>query len=233
MLPLLTRMKRMALDLLFPRWCLGCGREGDIICSSCYARLPQIEPPLCPQCGIPQPEGIPCPACENQDHAIDGIRSPFRFEGVMRQAVHQFKYKNLRAAAEPLAELLWSYLKDNPVEGDILVPVPLYGKRLRERGYNQSALLARELSRLSGLPLETNCLTRSRYSSPQAKAASAGERRQNVCGAFTCRNTNLKGKRVILIDDVATSGATLDACAAALKDGGAAFVWGLTLAREV
>ena len=68
----------------------------------------------------------------------------------MRQAVHQFKYKNLRAAAEPLAELLWSYLKDNPVEGDILVPVPLYGKRLRERGYNQSALLARELSRLSG-----------------------------------------------------------------------------------
>lgn len=233
MLPLLTRLKGTVLDLLFPRWCLGCGREGSLICPSCRQKLPTIEPPLCPQCGVPQPGGILCPACINHKHAIDGIRSPFRFEGIIRQAIHQLKYKNLRASAEPLAEILWSYLSDNPISGEVLVPVPLHGKRLRERGYNQSELLAREMGKINGLPVVTGCLTRSRHASPQARAASSSQRQENVAGAFSCRNGSLKDKRVILIDDVATSGATLEACAAVLKTGGAAAVWGLTLAREV
>jgi len=232
-LPQLVKLKRIALDLLFPCWCIGCGREGSLICPSCQRKLPPIEPPLCPQCGIPQPDGILCSICLNQRYAIDGIRSLFRFEGVVRQVIHHLKYKNLRTAAEPAAELLWFYLADNPISGEVLTPVPLHRKRLRERGYNQSELLARELGKISDLPVVTDCLIRRQYASPQARAASAGERHKNVAGAFSCRNCSLKNKKVILMDDVATSGATLDACAAALKDAGAASVWGLTLAREV
>jgi competence protein ComFC len=103
---------------------------------------------------------------------------------------------------------------------------------LRERGYNQSQLLAKELGKLSGLPVMANCITRRRQVASQTKAASISQRRSNVANAFVCKN-HLRDKKVILIDDVATSGATLDACAAALKSAGAASVWGLTIAREV
>lgn len=190
-------------------------------------------PPLCPRCGLPQSGGTLCPACVNWQASIDGIRSPFKFDGVVRQAVHEFKYRNLRALASPLAQFLAGYVRANPLPVDVLVPVPLHPKRLRERGYNQSELLARALGKLVGLPMVGDSLLRRRFVSPQARTASVAERRSNVAGAFSVRGEGFQGKRVLLIDDVATSGATLDACAAALKTGGAASVWGLTLAREV
>ena len=151
-LPQLTKLKRTALDLLFPQWCVGCGREGDYICRTCRQSMLPIMPPVCPRCGRPQPNGVLCPGCVNWQAEIDGIRSPFRFDGVMRQAIHELKYQNLRALAAPLAKLLYDYLLSNPVPGEVLVPVPLHSKRWRERGYNQSSLLARELGRLTGLP---------------------------------------------------------------------------------
>jgi ComF family protein len=231
-LPRLSTIKGMALDLLFPRWCVGCGREGDFICPSCLRSLPRIMPPLCPRCGLPQSSDNLCPSCLGGQAEIDGIRAPFRFDGVVRQAVHQLKYRNLRALAGLLAQLLNDYLLANPVPGEVLVPVPLHPKRLRERGYNQSRLLAGELGKLAGLPVVDDCLVRERHSLPQARTASVGERRGNVAGAFACRR-RLEGGQVILIDDVATSGATLDACARALKETGAASVWGLVLAREI
>jgi ComF family protein len=231
-LPRLSRIKGTALDLLFPRWCVGCGREGDFICPACLKSLPRVIPPLCPRCGLPQSSPNLCPACLGGQAEIDGIRAPFRFEGVVRQAVHQLKYRNLRALAGLLAQLLNDYLLDNPLPGDVLVPVPLHPKRLRERGYNQSRLLAGELGKLAGLPVVDDCLVRERHSLPQARTASVVERRGNVAGAFACRR-RLEGEPVILIDDVATSGATLDACARALKAAGASSVWGLVLAREI
>ena len=233
MLPLLTRAGRTALGLLFPCWCLGCGREGSLICDACRLQLPEIEPPLCPRCGIPQPGGILCSICRGNKHNIDAIRSPFRFEGLIRQAVHQFKYNNLRSIARPLARLLGEYLANNPISADIIVPVPLHNRRLRERGYNQSELLAKELSNITRLPLVKGSLVRQIQSQPQARAMPVTERRKNVDGAFACRGDNLKDRDIVLIDDVATSGATLDACAAAMKAAGSGRVQGLTLAREV
>jgi ComF family protein len=229
----LDRLKRTALDLLFPQWCLGCGREGELICPSCRSTLPKIVPPICPLCGIPQSSGMLCPSCISWQQAIDGIRSPFRFEAVIRQAIHQLKYSNLRAITGALAELLSDYLTVQPVPGEVLIPVPLHRKRLRERGYNQSQLLAMELGRLVKLPVVADCLTRQRHSPPQARTASVSQRWSNVAAAFICRDHRLKAKQVIIIDDVTTSGATLDACAAALKTAGASSVWGLTLAREI
>ena len=232
-LPQVAKLKGLARDLLFPQWCIGCGKEGDFVCSSCLRLLPRIMPPLCPRCGKPQPSGILCPSCVSWQAEIDGIRSPFRFDGIIRQAIHQLKYKNLRALAVPLAKFLQDYLITNPVPGEVLVPVPLHQKRLRERGYNQSSLLAQELGKLINLPVADNCLIRQKHAPPQARSSSVDDRRSNVADAFACRDQRPKDKRVLLIDDVSTSGATLDACAGALKAAGATSVWGLVLAREI
>ena len=228
-LPGLAKLKGIGVDLLFPQWCVGCGKEGDFICHSCRRSLPRIMPPLCLRCGKPQPSGILCPSCVSWQAEIDGIRSPFRFDGVIRQAIHQLKYRNLRA----LAKLLQDYLATSPMPGEVLVPVPLHRKRLRERGYNQSSLLAKELGKLTSLPVVDDCLIRQRHAPPQAKTSTVAERRSNVTNAFTCRDHRLRDKPVLLIDDVSTSGATLDACAAALKAAGAISVWGLVLAKEI
>ncbi len=161
------------------------------------------------------------------------MRAPFRFEGVIREAVHQLKYRNLRSVAAPLAALLRDFLEASPLPADVLVPVPLHRRRLRERGYNQSGLLARELGKLTSTPVIENCLVRIRPAAPQARAATVAERQSNVADAFACRDARLKGRQVLLIDDVATTGATVEACAGALKAAGAESVWALVLAREL
>jgi ComF family protein len=232
-LPKLTKLKGTALDLLFPRWCVGCGREGDFICASCQRSLPRIMPPLCPRCGQPQMNANLCPTCVGWPAYIDGIRAPFKFDGVIRQAIHEMKYNSLRTMAALLGGWLGDYLAANPLPAEVLVPVPLHRQRLRERGYNQSRLLAQELSRLTGLPLVDDCLIRERNTTPQARTPTAEQRRRNVADAFSCRDRRLEARPVLLIDDVSTSGATLDACAQALKAAGASSVWGLVIAKEI
>ena len=229
----LTYLKEATLDLLFPRRCVGCGRMGEFICLGCRRKLPRLAPPLCPKCGKPQSSGLLCANCWREPSKLDGIRSVCPFDGVMRQAIYELKYHNLKAISDTLAELLADYLKVNPLPGEVLIPVPLHPKRLKERGYNHSSLLSRELGKLIDLTVVDNCLVRLKHSLPQARAATVTERRRNVADAFFCRDERLKGKKVLLIDDVCTSGATLEACAVALKDGGATSVWGLTLAREM
>ncbi len=236
LLPPVKNLTRVVFDLFFPRWCIGCGREGDFICQACQQSLKLITPPICPRCGRPQ-DGEPakdgCPGCTGWQDDIDSIRAPFLFEGIIRVAIHEFKYRNLRTLAPALAGLLHDYLATNPVTGDVLVPVPIHRKRLQERGYNQSALLARELGQLNGLPVVDNCLVRLVSTPPQARSTGITERLSNVAGAFTCRDQRLQHKRIILIDDVSTSGATLNTCATALKTAGATEVRGLVLALEL
>jgi ComF family protein len=232
-LPQVSRLGEIALDILFPRYCVGCGKEGTFICDSCLRSQPLVMPPVCPLCGRPQASGILCSDCIRWKTEIDGIRSPFRFEGVIQQAVYQLKYRNLRSIAPMLAGFLNEYSKINPIQGNVLVPVPLHKSRIRERGYNQSTLLAKELAKLSGIPIIQESLVKHGGSLPQARSASVDERKKNVSGIFSVRDGRLKAKEVILVDDVSTSGATLDACAGVLKKAGAVSVWGLTLAREI
>jgi ComF family protein len=131
-----------------------------------------------------------------------------------------------------MAQLMAPCVDGEAIEAEVVMAVPLYGRRQRLRGYNQSALLARELSRLCGLPLAERGLARRRNTPPQVRSAEAEERRRNVADAFVADRRWVEGRRILLIDDVMTTGATLDACARALRQAGAASVWALTFARE-
>jgi ComF family protein len=233
MLPVLEGLKKTALDLLFPLRCIECGKEGSLICPGCRQQLSWIQKPVCRSCGAFKPLDTPCTSCPVFQPVIDGVRAPFRFEATIRSAVHRLKYRNLRAMAAPLAAFMADYLSDNPLPHDIIIPVPLHSKKLRERGYNQSELLAKQLGRLTTVPVVKDCLIRHRHTPAQAMTKSIEERHRNLTGAFTCKNDSVRGRKILLIDDVATSCATLDACAAALKSAGAVSVWGLTLARDI
>jgi ComF family protein len=239
-LPQLSQIKGAALDFLFPRFCVGCGKEGSFVCAACLASLKRIENPVCSRCGIPlvsagsSVNNAPlCANCAGWAADIDSIRSPFEFDGAMRKTVHEFKYRNLRAISGQLAQLLAEYLSDHPIDYDVIVPVPLHPKRLRERGYNQAGLLSGDLSKLTGVPVNDTSLIRRVYNVQQAKTAGLAERHKNVIGIFSIIDVDLHQKKVLLIDDVTTSGATLNACAAVLKASGVYSVRGLTLAREI
>jgi ComF family protein len=131
-----------------------------------------------------------------------------------------------------MADLAFDFLADNPLPADVLVPVPLFPRRKRVRGYNQSALLAQALARQLGLPVNERTLTRTRNTTSQAGTNNSDERRANVRDAFVCRDGQFAGKQVLLIDDVSTTGATLDACARALRGAGVESVWALSFAHE-
>jgi ComF family protein len=165
--------------------------------------------------------------------ALDRVVAVFNYEGPVRGAVYSLKYDDLRAIAPRLAGLMADALPRSVAEGaDALVPVPVSGKRLRSRGYNQSALLARHISRETGTLVMEALLRRVKDTPPQARAESEAERRQNVIGAFEASG-QAAGMRVLLIDDVMTTGSTLNACAATLKNAGAKWVGALVLAREL
>jgi ComF family protein len=152
------------------------------------------------------------------------------FEGVLREAVHCLKYRYMRVVADPLAGLLVAAWHRYGLEADVIVPVPLHPRRVRERGYNQSQLLAERLATAVGVPVVLASLRRERYTASQTRLG-VQERKRNVAGAFACTDDRLAGMRVLLVDDVCTSGSTLEACGAATRDGGARSVWALTVGR--
>jgi ComF family protein len=227
---LVFRIKRTFLDLLFPPRCVGCRKVGGWLCSECRSAIELLRPPLCPRCGLPTAEGKLCLRCQRAPLQIDRVRSVTFFDGPMRKAIHRLKYSNSQSLAAPLGEMLVSYWQDVHLPADVIIPVPLHTRRLRERGYNQAALLARELGKGVGLPVLENALVRVRETSPQVDL-NAEERKENVQGAFHCPDDQLAGKSVLLVDDVYTTGATLEACSLALKQRGVCTVWSLTLAR--
>jgi ComF family protein len=163
---------------------------------------------------------------------LSAIRSVFRFEGTVRAAVHELKYRNLRAIAPCLAAYMCAYMAEWGPEPELVVPVPMHSRHQHRRGYNQAELLARALARSQGLAFRA-ALKRTSGQASQVRSRSVSERHRNVAGAFTCVDESISGKRILLIDDVCTTGATLEACAAALRAAGASEVSGLTVAREV
>ena len=226
---LLARVGRLALHSLFPLKCAGSGREGKTICESCHASLPRLAEPYCSICARPNSPQV-CGGCRTAPLHLKGIRAPYLMEGAIREAVHDLKFRNPRASAPCLGRLLSRYFLEKPLPAGFLVPVPLHRRRLRQRGYNQSALLAKDLAKRVGIPVSEGTLVRIKDNPPQVSLDRA-QRMENVEGSFECGD-DVKGKAILLVDDVATTGSTLSACGAALKEGGAASVWALVLARE-
>jgi ComF family protein len=251
----MARLPRMGFEalvavLLAPR-CASC-REllddplGGPVCGQCWASIHPLTPPLCDACGDPLPSlrvlGHPdavCARCRRQPPTVDRSRAAGTYEGALRQIVFAIKYEGRRSLTGPLAELMRLRGQDVLAGADCLVPVPLHWRRRHRRGFNQAVELARGL----GLPV-CCALRRVRATRPQVQLPAA-ERHRNVRNAFalsrrswlqslSARPQNpVQGKCVVLVDDVSTTGATLDECARALKAAGAVEVRALTAARAI
>ena len=221
---------RGVLDALYPLECVGCGGPGRVICDACATDLPELVPPFCRICATPG-DFARCQRCAEGVRQFDGVRAPFHYGGTVRQAILALKYGGIKAAAPQLGDLLAGYLNDNPLPGDVLTAVPMHSRRRRERGYNQAELLAARVARVGNLRYDAGLLTRTRQVEPQAGIDSADRRAVNVAGSVAVSpGKDLNGAAIILVDDVATTGSTLESCAAALKQADAASVWCLTLA---
>ena len=228
--------------LWLPRRCLLCGhqplRSGEVIlCSACGRDLPVPIDALCPRCGAPRPPGrdraASCPACDARPPFVQTVRAPYFYEGVLKDLIQTFKFRPEPGLARLLGGLLVQGLEVHPFPGlpDCVVPVPLHPKRKRRRGFNQSELLARPVARALGTPLETRILVRWRDTDSQIGKGTRA-RRRNVRGAFRCRRRGRPaGLRVLLVDDVLTTGSTVSEAARALRGGGARGVWVGALAR--
>jgi ComF family protein len=233
---------RAAVDLVWPRQCQACGETRfcgrfAFLCDACFSSAPPLEPPWCERCGLPfaglAGQGAECPNCRGAELEFDQARSAVRFRGVVRRAIHGLKYQGelfwIPALEAWFLEGAARHLAGETVE--VVVPVPLHPVRERQRGLNQAAVLARALARARGLRLEARALARVRPTETQTHLDRA-ERRENLKGAFRARRPDaVAGKRVLLVDDVLTTGSTLSECAGVLKEAGAAAVRVLTLAR--
>jgi ComF family protein len=235
------RFLHALLDVILPPICHICHsyipNAGTLhICPACRDLLPLVLSPLCPVCGIPfigTGGDHRCGACLANPPHFDIARAPFLYEGAIRDLIHSYKYSQKTHLRNPLALLtlkgVGKFLAEQHL--DLIVPVPLHRSRLRQRGFNQAVLLGRTLSRHLSLPLGTDVLARTRPTAPQIDL-SATERRMNVKGAFTVNRPGLvAGKRILLLDDVMTTGSTMDECAKELKKAGAAAVIAATIAR--
>ena len=218
-------------DLFFPQRCVGCDRRAsDLLCRDCFEALPSVGRPVCARCGTPTAfETFVCDACKGLDFGFESACAPLRYEGVGEEIVHALKYRGYTKVVERLAAPLMLGVLDRAGRFDAVVPVPLHRSRLRRRGFNQAELLARGVAAGLDAPV-FDTLEAVRRTRDQVELTAA-ERRANVEGAYAFRG-RVRG-RVLLVDDVFTTGATMSSCAETLLRGGAQEVHAVSLCRTV
>jgi len=221
------------MDLLYPPLCGGCEKAGIRWCEDCKKTISFISEPKCEICGLPQAsEGI-CVSCKENKPSYNILRSWAVFEeGPIRDALHGMKYRQDLGLGDSLLAEMLEYIDQLNWDIDIVVPVPLGKKRFRERGYNQVGLIARPLALAKKWEYAPRSLKRVKETISQV-GLGADEREKNVRSAFLANEKKVAGKRVLVIDDVSTTGATLNSCAEALVKGDAAEVYALSLARAL
>jgi len=229
-------------DAVYPRVCPGCGklsdREERYLCWSCFNKIELLHTALCDCCGNQltgeSRNSFICGCCRKSKPAFDRARSAARFSGVVRDMLHQFKYQDALWLAEDLVDIMHGALMaqfDYKLI-DVVVPVPLFRTRFRERSYNQSFVLARLLARRIGRRVDGRSLKRVRHTDTQTHY-NAGQRKKNIAGAFrVVRPDWIRGRTVLVVDDVMTTGATISECASALKHSGALKVFTICAARR-
>jgi ComF family protein len=235
-----ARLTLLIRDILFPPCCAACQARlsapaGDRLCHDCLESIRLIEPPVCTVCGQPfhgpQGTGHTCGQCIKNPPSFDTARSLFQYHGSIRTLIHRIKYNDDGYALKALSCLAMEYMLPDHLKLDMVIPVPLHSKRLRKRGFNQSLRLAGTI--FPHIPLGMDILTRTLNTKPQTEL-SMKERHRNVRNAFETANPLPEGvETILLLDDVYTTGATVRACAKALKRAGAKEVHVFTVARTV
>ncbi len=223
-----------ALDFLFPPRCAGCDKWGERYCASCQEQTKLISSSICQVCGEPQTGSFRhvCQRCRTGEIFYTSLRSWAYFEGPIQKAIHKLKYKRDLGLGEKLAQPLVNLLLANNWDIDLVTAVPLNAARQKDRGYNQSLCLARPLAWETGLPIVASIIKRIKRTRSQV-GLSLEERKINVAGAFWAEQKLVNGKSILIIDDVVTTGATINSCAEALMRAKASRVYGLTLARSM
>lgn len=218
-------------DLFYPQRCVGCDRRAsDVLCRACFEALPEVGQPCCARCGMPTAFETPvCEGCKGVDFSFESARAPLRYGGTGKELVHALKYRGYTRVVEKVAVPLMLGVLDRGTCFDAVVPVPLHRSRLRKRGFNQAELLARGVARKLNVTV-SDTLQVVRSTRDQVELSAAG-RRANVTGAYSARGR--AAGRILLIDDVFTTGATTSACADTLVRAGAGEVHALTLCRTV
>jgi len=222
----------IAIDWLYPPACGGCGKSGERWCRQCQELCTRIPQSCCQICGVPLPSPGICASCQETPPNYTACRSFAVYEGPLREAIHQLKYQRDIGLGEALAVHLIELLTSLPWHIDLITPVPLSPKRLKERGYNQAGLLAYPVALSSRIPYSARAIRRIRETHSQV-GLSAAERSQNLLGAFQAKPEIVMGKSVLVIDDVTTTGSTLMGCTQALLNSGAVAVYGITLAKAM
>lgn len=223
------------LDLIYPPRCPICDEivgEGGLVCEPCRLCLHPLTEPLCKKCGKPlsAQESEYCPDCGRKKHLYTRGRAALEYDSLMRESIGRFKYKNRREYANYYVQELLNTCGGavNTWNIDLLIPIPLHKSRRRKRGFNQAELIAKKLGKELGIPVCTDSLLRIKKTSPQ-KELNDQERRSNLKNAFQVVNNHVKFKRVLLIDDIYTTGSTIDAAAAVLLEHGAEKVYFLSI----
>ena len=238
-----ARAGRGVLDVLFPPLCLSCRApifDPGALCATCWQGIQFLDGPMCDCCGLPfeWDPGIAtlCGSCHASRPAFDKARAVMRYDEKSRGPILALKHADRLELSGPFGRWLERSGRDLLKDADVILPVPLHPMRLWARRYNQSAELAKALGREAGLPVDFTALVRARRTPSQGTMPSARARRRNMQGAFRVKvshKTAIAGRNTLLVDDVLTTGATVNACARALKRAGAAKVLVLTLARVV
>jgi ComF family protein len=236
---------RALLDLLFPPRCVVCGDPGGDLCPACLGKIRPLPAPRCAHCDTPLAAARPgahapgalCPACARGTNlvALDRLRMAVVYESAARAAILALKFSGQRRAAAPLARLLEPVWQASEPRASMIIPIALHPSRRQQRGYNQSELLARALGRRLGLPVRTGLLLRTRATHAQSQLP-LDARYANVAGAFALApgaKRALAGARILLLDDIITSGATIQAAASALRHAQPAAIYGLAVAHPV
>ncbi len=219
------------LDWVFPPRCGGCDTLGQRWCETCQSQLVLMPVEVCKVCGkVMGAQARLCQRCREFPPAYTQLRSYAVFTGPLRQALHRLKYTHDIALGDMLAKPLVAYFQTLDWCVDLIVPTPLSKSRLKERGYNQAALLAYPIALACNIPYSSHALVKVKETRTQV-GLTVQERHQNVAGAFMARRNLVENKTVLVFDDVTTSGATIESCAGAIMEAGAGKVYGLTLAR--
>lgn len=220
----------MGVDILYPPRCVSCGKSGYRLCPTCLGKINKISPPYCICCGVNLSKGEYCSSCEVMLPKIKAIRSWALYDEITRKALQQLKYHRNVALGETFSHFLCELIRETRWKIDVVAPIPLGRGRYRERGYNQAALLAKPVANKLNINYRPKIVYRWRETQSQVNLTFS-ERKNNVNGAFKADSDLALGKRILIIDDITTSGSTLISCAESLIDAGAKTVYGVTVAR--